>query len=104
MSRLPTRRPARSEKQLYCRACGQAIAKRTEAIIWGHQASAPPTREEAVKGINTRIMSVRHHHNGAVYGVYTWDGESYQDRDFCTDRCAVSWAKLNVADVPPRTY
>lgn len=35
-----------------------------------------------------------------VSWFYTWDGESYIDRDFCSDRCAATYGRRAAAELP----
>ncbi|WP_066725267.1 hypothetical protein [Sphingomonas pituitosa] len=54
--------------------------------IYLHQ--RPRSREEAQRYVNGEIISVRR--DGEVLSrVSYWDGESWQDRFFCTNRCAM---------------
>jgi hypothetical protein len=49
----------------------------------------PTTKDEAARYVNQPIQRIIGMHNGYISGVTTWDGESYIDRFFCRDKCAV---------------
>lgn len=83
-----------------CCNCGHAIPKRTRMIMFGQQnyrderfEGRPKTREEAQKYTNGIVTSSRRSADGSyLLSVNVWDGESYVDEFFCTNRCAISYA------------
>ncbi|AXQ69295.1 hypothetical protein HOU02_gp430 [Caulobacter phage CcrBL9] len=101
-----------------CRCCFKPIGKATDYHYFGQMASGdsrrfgstyPRSKAEVQDLINGVIVSVswrrydphNPHHDtyrretGGDYidKVTVWDGESYKDELFCTDRCAVSYAR-----------
>lgn len=51
-------------------------------------ASKPKTRAEAQRYVNGEIISASRGSNGLAHVNY-WDGESFADRYFCTNHCAM---------------
>lgn len=53
----------------------------------------PATREEAQKYTNGIITSASRSADGTYLATaHVWDGESYADEFFCTNRCAIAYA------------
>lgn len=50
----------------------------------------PMTRAEAQRLVNQEIVSIRRSRHGFIDHITTWDGETYRDRYFCTNRCAMA--------------
>jgi hypothetical protein len=93
-----------------CIVCGRRIAKNTRSLRferpWGthvegeravlhggymvtvYLAERPRTRAEAQRYTNEPIISSKRGVDGTLSEVRTWDGESYRDPYFCTNRCA----------------
>lgn len=84
-----------------CCNCGGPIAKRTRMIMFGGSnyrderfEGKPTTREEAQKYTNGVITSHRWSADGSyILHANVWDGESYVDDYFCTNRCAIAYAR-----------
>ena len=106
----------KSDKQPYCRWCGKAIRKATDY----HIVSAPfdrsddpvlTSQQDCQRQQNAKVVYVRYSregdywHNRAVQegkikpedrlvsDYRTWDGESYEDEFFCTNTCAIRFAR-----------
>lgn len=93
-----------------CIVCGRKIRKLTRSVRferpWGthaegeravlhggymvtlYMAERPRSRAEAQRYSNEAIISSKRGTDGTLSEVGTWDGESYQDRYFCTNNCA----------------
>lgn len=52
-------------------------------------ADRPRTKEDAARYTNDRILRVRMD-GEFLSSATTWDGESYSDKYFCRDKCAVA--------------
>lgn len=93
-----------------CIVCGRAIAKTTKSIYFYvpgpgsdfkvgdrqgtftvtlYVAERPANRQEAQRHTNDRIISSRTDSHGRISTIGTWDGESYRDKYFCTNQCAM---------------
>lgn len=102
-----------------CRCCFKPIGKATDYHYFGQMASGadrrygntyPRSKAEVQTLVNGIIVSVgwrrfdphNSYHSswskesGGDYidKVTIWDGESYKDGLFCTDRCAVTYARV----------
>ncbi|AXQ69854.1 hypothetical protein HOU03_gp414 [Caulobacter phage CcrSC] len=102
-----------------CRCCFKPIGKATDYYYFGQMASGdsrrfgstyPRSKAEVQGLVNGIIVSVswrRYDPNNSFHDVYrretggdyidkvtVWDGESYKDGLFCTDRCAVIYARV----------
>lgn len=96
----------KSATQPFCRFCGGKIGKHTRTV-WCEGSlqvpttsysrsvdAAPKTRAECQTLTNGQVISV---HKGyrperPIRSFSEWDGESYRDRYFCKDKCAISYA------------
>ena len=84
-----------------CRACGKLLRKSTSELWFGQsdaqiardpgrcRPEKPASRAEAQRLVNQQIVSIGRSRHGYIDHVTTWDGESYQDKFFCTNRCAM---------------
>lgn len=99
-----------------CIVCDKPIAKRY-TIIWFQRSreaipngtwinqtlyldDPPKTKEDAQRWSNYPLDRIIGHHNGYISGAQFWDGESYMDRFFDKDKCAVrqGYASANYGD------
>lgn len=87
-----------------CIVCGRAIKKRIVTTWLRSEEQAArhvggtsyrtvpelPTSAEQVRRLTNapHITKLYRYSSGEIHGFNTWDGESYQDDFFCTDRCA----------------
>lgn len=98
----------RSSTQPFCRWCARPIRKDVRTHFpRRHGAKEAPrvlnpqrahdvvcyTREDCQRQVNESVISVvysKHGEDGPRYvaSFNTWDGESYVDQFFCTNRCA----------------
>lgn len=70
-----------------CRYCGKAIRKYTRQF-WPHREPDPVPKWQL------EVISRRHSKSGAVKYYVLWDGRTYVDEFFCTNRCAISFGRL----------
>lgn len=100
----------KSSTQPFCRCCGKAIRKYTTVISFGHEqprredfwesrTERPRDRKAAAAFTNQQIVSLSwcSEYAAEKYGRYInkvtiWDGESYAEEFFCTNRCAQALA------------
>jgi hypothetical protein len=93
----------KSTTQPLCRYCGKGIPKETHAHFfrqarpsmggWStNHPEEPTSKSEAQRLINEKVISVRHH-GGHVYAASSWDGESWKDELFCTQKCAALFGR-----------
>jgi hypothetical protein len=93
----------KSKTPPHCCNCGTPIAKVTRMIMFGGSNyrderfdGKPKTRAEAQKYTNGVITSHRRstgEAGGYISSINVWDGESYADEFFCTNRCAIDFAR-----------
>jgi hypothetical protein len=99
-----------SKIQPYCRTCGRAIKRYTITNFFGYanlqnssssryHAEEIKTRDEAARQLNERVVSFRKGYRGKAI-VGTWDGESYVDPYFCTERCAATFGRMAAREHP----
>ena len=105
-----------------CCNCGKAIAKKTTCVWFGMDPKGkgtlvtelsiqkPRSLAEVERLTNSHVTTVSWHHvhpdnykAGEINAdyidkAYLWDGESYVDEFFCTNRCAIAYAR-NMARV-----
>lgn len=75
-----------SEKQAHGSYSQQSISCSTLHVakeFW------PRSIEQCKPFTNGRIVSVQYHNDGTVSSFGVWDGESYQDKFFHSQRCAM---------------
>jgi endogenous inhibitor of DNA gyrase (YacG/DUF329 family) len=78
-----------------CATCGKPAAKKSEPIFF--EKPLPRNRQEAQARTNKIILTLRRHYVGEGIGTANvWDGETYVT-PFCTDRCAVIFARAAFA-------
>lgn len=107
----------KSGKQPLCRHCGGKIGKRTEIVYFGRserevernqgRSEQPKNKAEAQRYVNGEIVSVRYSHLASINyrdqgsthvtvpryvdTATVWDGETYDDEFFCSNRHAVEF-------------
>lgn len=88
-----------------CYYCGKPLKRSTESHYHGkneHYHGFTGTYRskaevEAARITNHKVMSVRKDRTtGVVWTFNTWDGESYVDDMFCTDRCGYLMGRMGV--------
>lgn len=57
--------------------------------------SAPRSKADCQRYANQPVARIKYDANGSVDNFSTWDGESYLDRHFCTDRCAAAQGRAS---------
>jgi hypothetical protein len=94
-------------EQPLCRTCGAPIAKCTATIFprkeptqYDHRQTFidyvyvgdawPMTIDDCRRLTTQEVVGMRRHKDGRVSHFYTWDGESFSDRFFCSIGCGVA--------------
>lgn len=106
--------PVKCSSQPFCRYCGRPTAKRTTTVYPytdGDRLRVHPepgerlrSKADCQKRTNQQVMSVAYHEersnlNDELIDRYVttftiWDGESYEDDLFDTNRCAIRFARV----------
>lgn len=86
----------------HCIVCGRAIAKRTQEVrvqptSFNHTANFMTAQvqadlhsiEDCRRYTNAPYIISTRRRQGLITAFSTWDGESYRDKFFCTNRCAM---------------
>ena len=92
-----------------CRQCGQALRIDTDHYRLGHEIKPdhPRSLEDCQRLTNRRVVAIHDYGDvdrrrvGLVSWFETWDGESYLDVDFCSDRCAATYGRRAAREMPP---
>lgn len=111
----------KSPKQPFCRCCGKPIGKRTITLYvtpeptqydraewWNRYLYGAPATKAELQGLLNRVSNslcvvsvkkssgdcIGETDSDLIVGGTAWDGESYADEFFCTNRCAIDLARL----------
>lgn len=92
-----------------CKQCGAELRPDTDHHRLGYDLlpDHPRSHEDCQKLTNRRVIAVHgygaHHKSryGFVEWFEVWDGDRYQDPDFCDDKCAARYGRRAAQDLPP---
>lgn len=92
-----------------CKQCGAPLKPSTDHHRFGYGIAPnhPRSLEDCQQLTNQRVIAChgygmgRDKWAGLVEWFESWDGESYQDPDFCNDACASKYGRRAVVELPP---